>query len=527
MTSSFGEVGVLKGQISRHLEEDEDNSNSPDGEEIAIVKEEPFLSKVERSSMEINLKDSFIIDHKNQDDYESIRSAKAKMGEIREENEKLKALLSKTMKEYQSLQVHFFDIVKQSNQNRAPMAIDTAVAPNIVEDNGTHHDQETRELVMLSLGRSKSPKKSDEKKGSDSIISKKEDDHEEILSKGGGLALGLELNSSTPENSCEDSKEEDANETWPPSKALKTKKSRDDDQEVAQQTLLKKARVSVRARCDARTINDGCQWRKYGQKIAKGNPCPRAYYRCTASPTCPVRKQVQRCVNDMSVLITTYEGTHNHPLPISATAMASTTSAAASMLQSQSLSSQPGGSFAAPLSSTQPGLNFSNNNFPQNTRPNIYFPYNSSISNSNLHPTITLDLTTPQHTTQPFNRLFSNYNINQPKSLSFSSAPNTYNNNAGYHYNYGTSTSMSYNRNQYNVGSLNLGRQEDQHFRYQHSNYNNINNQQQVLNESIAAATKVIASNPNFRSALEAAITSFVGNNNGGSDVPKENGDRI
>nr|QGQ64047.1 WRKY transcription factor 24 [Santalum album] len=432
---------------------------------------------------------------------ERIQSARAKMGEVREENERLKMYLDRITKNYQALQMQFYDTIEKQAKK------------------SSDHPQEIEkpEFVSLSLGRMPSSPSSDSKHKTS--ITKK-DDHDDLGQRvhieGGGLALGLDCkfeattigqiqshspNQTSPENSSgEPIIEESGREAWVPSKpTLKTTRSGDGEMFSQQNHVNKKPRVSVRARCDAPTMNDGCQWRKYGQKIAKGNPCPRAYYRCTVAPACPVRKQVQRCAEDMSILITTYEGTHNHPLPISATAMASTTSAAASMLisGSSSSSSHPGTGPTA-IAADPFGLNFylsPNNTSKTKQHHHQLYIANPPISSSPSHPTITLDLTsTPRY----------NINATPPTSLNFTAPALNSNPNQ-----------VSWFGKPYNKRPIvHVPQENAYHSFFQKINNNNnnpVSNTSSGAPASIAAATKAITSDPSFQSALAAALTSIIG----------------
>ncbi|XVE53655.1 hypothetical protein DITRI_Ditri03aG0020400 [Diplodiscus trichospermus] len=77
----------------------------------------------------------------------------------------------------------------------------------------------------------------------------------------------------------------------------------------------KKPKFVVHAAGDVGISGDGYRWRKYGQKMVKGNPNPRNYYRCT-SAGCPVRKHIETAVDNTNAVVITYKGVHDHDMPV-------------------------------------------------------------------------------------------------------------------------------------------------------------------------------------------------------------------
>ncbi|KAF8082125.1 hypothetical protein N665_0846s0007 [Sinapis alba] len=76
----------------------------------------------------------------------------------------------------------------------------------------------------------------------------------------------------------------------------------------------KSQRVILQMESDENNPDDGFRWRKYGQKVVKGNPNPRSYYKCTYT-ACNVKKHVERGAEDVKFLVITYDGIHEHDPP--------------------------------------------------------------------------------------------------------------------------------------------------------------------------------------------------------------------
>ncbi|XP_048555556.1 probable WRKY transcription factor 3 [Triticum urartu] len=73
-------------------------------------------------------------------------------------------------------------------------------------------------------------------------------------------------------------------------------------------------KIIVSTTSDVDLLDDGYRWRKYGQKVVRGNPHPRSYYKCTYQG-CDVKKHIERSSEEPHAVITTYEGKHTHDVP--------------------------------------------------------------------------------------------------------------------------------------------------------------------------------------------------------------------
>ncbi|KAL5203324.1 hypothetical protein ABZP36_014276 [Zizania latifolia] len=427
----------------------------------------------------------------NDEDHREAKAAlavtKSEVGRLNEENKRLKNMLTNVTTKYNTLQMHFVTLMQQRTNHRSGLvAHQELVDPEKKEQEGS---QQLIPKQFISLGSaSLQPDEVPHSVGADVCVPSPSNPDKAVTavdycpggksSNDGIMPLphfdhhihGRERGSS-PETHHHH-QQQHLPQSWLPDKVPKFLPGKGPEP-VPEAATMRKARVSVRARSEAPMISDGCQWRKYGQKMAKGNPCPRAYYRCTMAAGCPVRKQVQRCAEDRTVLITTYEGNHNHPLPPAAMAMASTTAAAASMLLSGSMPSADGSLMA--------GSNF---------LARALLPCSSSvatISASAPFPTVTLDLTQTATGTSPSTQPPRPEPAHLQAALAEAARP--------------VALPQLFGQKLYDQSKLSAVQ----------AVAGTKGSDSGALADTVNAATAAIASDPNFTAVLAAALTSYIG----------------
>ncbi|KAE8725398.1 putative WRKY transcription factor 57 [Hibiscus syriacus] len=114
--------------------------------------------------------------------------------------------------------------------------------------------------------------------------------------------------------SCSSNEDEDSSKAKKGSGDQGDDKSKKVNKATKKEKRQKEPRFAFLTKSEIDNLEDGYRWRKYGQKAVKNSPFPRSYYRCT-SPKCGVKKRVERSFQDPSVVITTYEGKHDHHIP--------------------------------------------------------------------------------------------------------------------------------------------------------------------------------------------------------------------
>ncbi|PIN12760.1 hypothetical protein CDL12_14626 [Handroanthus impetiginosus] len=395
----------------------------------------------------------------------------AELERMNAENQRLRGMLTQVSSNYSTLQIHMMTLMQQQQNSKTDSTQEQEILGRKSEEKKHENGGPLVPRQFLDLAPGAATQMEDEQANSSS--------EERTLS-------GSPHNNTEPSRNKRIGREDSPeSESWAPNKASKLNSTKPVDQ--SPEATMRKARVSVRARSEAPMISDGCQWRKYGQKMAKGNPCPRAYYRCTMAVGCPVRKQVQRCAEDRTILITTYEGNHNHPLPPAAMAMASTTSAAANMLLSGSMPSADG---------------LMNPNFLART----ILPCSSNmatISASAPFPTVTLDLTQSTNPLQ-LQRPSPQFQVPFPQNFAPVQTPSVPQVFGQALYNQSKFSGLQMSQEVNDVPQMQG--QTSQHPQLQHQLPAH-----PLFADTLSAATAAITADPNFTAALAAAISSIIG----------------
>ncbi|KAF8050642.1 hypothetical protein N665_1917s0010 [Sinapis alba] len=143
----------------------------------------------------------------------------------------------------------------------------------------------------------------------------------------------------------------------------------------------KDSKATIRMVSEEKHPYDGYRWRKYGQKVVKGNPNPRSYYKCTYKG-CNVKKHVERGADDVRVLVISYDGIHEHAEPVTRSSSSSGPKNRSSSSVAACLGTQPFSSFSAAQDIMRP-FPYPSPWAPRDMRP---FPYPSASAPQDMRP---------------------------------------------------------------------------------------------------------------------------------------------